>query len=237
MGVLQRFEQRLEGLVSGAFARTFGGWVEPAEVATALTREAEDKKAILAQGRVLVPNAFVVELGPADTERLGEYDQQLRDELGKMVSEAAQERGWSFIGPVDVRFALQPERATGTFAVTSSVVASTGEQPRPPASEAPSRPRLVALAAGPGGSDKEIPLETDVVVLGRGAEADVRLSDTGISRRHAEVRLDGAQAAQVVDLGSTNGTRVNGARVTTSPLADGDRLGLGSTELVFRTGA
>ncbi|MGZ6792080.1 MAG: DUF3662 domain-containing protein, partial [Mycobacteriales bacterium] len=73
MGVLQRFERRLEGLVEGAFAKAFGGWVEPVEVAAALTREAEDKKAIVAAGRVLVPNAYTVELGPSDADRLREY--------------------------------------------------------------------------------------------------------------------------------------------------------------------
>ena len=66
MGVLQRFERRLEGLVEGAFARVFGGVVQPVEVAAALQREAADKKQIVGQGRVLVPNHFVVELSASD---------------------------------------------------------------------------------------------------------------------------------------------------------------------------
>lgn len=233
MGVLQRFERRLEGLVSGAFAKTFGGWVEPVEVAAALTREAEDRKAIVGHDRVLVPNAYVVELGPADAARLGEYDATLRKELGDLVSEAAQERGWSFVGPVEVRFELQPDRLTGTFGVRSSVVASTGqtgEHARPAVG-----PHLLLLAGGPAGADREVPITGGSLVLGRGAQTDLRLSDTGVSRRHAEVRV-GVDGAEVVDLGSTNGTRVNGSPVSSSPLRDGDRISVGTSELLFRTG-
>ncbi len=235
MGVLQRFERRLEGLVSGAFAKTFGGWVEPVEIAAALTREAEDKKTIVAQGRVLVPNSYVVDLSPADSERLGEYDEPLRKELASMVAEAAQDRGWSFVGPVEVRFELQPDRGTGTFAVHSRVVTSTGSTGAHGRPVIATQPHLVLLAGGPGGADREVPIDGGSLVLGRGADADLRLSDTGVSRRHAEVRLS-PQGAEVADLGSTNGTRVNGSAVSSSPLLDGDRISVGTSELIFRTG-
>jgi hypothetical protein len=219
VGVLQRFERRLEGMVQGAFARAFGGWVEPVEVAAALTREAEDKKTIVAAGRVLVPNTYVVELGPSDADRLREYDEPLRKELASMVSEAAQERGWSFVGPVEVEFHEVDELATGAFQVRSSVVA--GETPAAaPASEA------ARLEIG----TRTVPV-TGAVVLGRGVEADVQLPDTGVSRRHAQV-----EGTRLTDLGSTNGTRLNGTRVTEAELVDGDRITLGSTEIVFRSG-
>ena len=107
VGVLQRFERRLEGLVEGAFARVFGGVVQPVEVAAALQREAQDKKAIAGPGRVLVPNEYVVELGSVDAGRLGEYDAALRAELAAMVSEHAQEQGWSFVGPTTVYAFMQ----------------------------------------------------------------------------------------------------------------------------------
>jgi len=92
VGVLQRFERRLGGLVEGAFARVFGGVVQPVEVAAALQREAADKKAVVGQGRVLVPNSYVVELGASDAGRLGEYDEPLRAELASMVREHAEEQ-------------------------------------------------------------------------------------------------------------------------------------------------
>jgi hypothetical protein len=224
VGVLQRFERRLEGLVQGAFTKAFGGWVEPVEVAAALTREAEDRKTIVAAGRVLVPNTYVVELGPADADRLREYDEPLRAELAAMVREAAQEHGWSFVGPVEVQFHETDELDTGAFRVRSSVAAGAEPQAAAPAPGA--GPRLEAGTASH-------PL-TGSTVIGRGAEADVQLTDTGVSRRHAEVRVLG-DTVEVHDLGSTNGTWVNGRRVQTASLRDGDRITVGTTDLVLRT--
>jgi hypothetical protein len=224
VGVLQRFERRLEGLVQGAFARAFGGWVEPVEVAAALTREAEDKKAIVAAGRVLVPNSYVVELGPSDADRLREYDEPLRAELAAMVSESAQERGWSFVGPVEVVLEEVEGLQTGAFQVRSAVVA--GDLPEP----------VHAADDGPHlrDGDRSVPL-AGTVVLGRGAEADLMLPDTGVSRRHAELRVV-EDRVELHDLGSTNGTRVNGQRVQAVTLTDGDRISVGSSELVYRSG-
>ena len=233
MGVLQRFERRLEGLVQGAFARAFGGWVEPVEVAAALTREAQDKKAIVAAGRVLVPNQYVVELGASDSDRLREYDEPLRKELADMLAETAQEQGWSFVGPIEVRFEEVDGLDTGAFRVRSAVlpgaVSATPEPKRSPG-EGPhlvAGPRTVELAG--------------TTVVGRGVEADLQVADTGVSRRHAEfrvVREDGAKTDRVElhDLGSTNGTRVNGQRVRAVTLTDGDHITFGGSEFVYRAG-
>ena len=243
MGVLQRFERRLGGLVEGAFARVFGGVVQPVEVAAALQREGADKKQIISRSRVLVPNDYVVELGESDALRLGEYDGPLRRELAAMVEEHAAEQGWSFVGPVGVRLEQVPDLDTGTFRVRSGVLAPETPQPaafaRPtatkPDSARPGRPFLRLLPGGSERSGRDVPLPRDVTRLGRGAEADVRLPDTGVSRLHAEIRLEGSDAS-VVDLQSTNGTTVNGSRISTSRLTDGDRIGLGATVLVFRRG-
>ncbi len=227
MGVLQRFERRLEGLVEGAFARVFGGVVQPVEVAAALQREAADKKQIVAQGRILVPNAFVVELGATDLERFSEWDEPLRDELAAMVQEHARDQGWSFVGDVDVRFERQ-ELDTGVFRVRSSVA------PRPDVpdhrTEGIGRPRLV-LQTSP---ERVVLMTRPVTVVGRGADADLRLADTGVSRSHAELRLDGG-TVRVVDLQSTNGTLLNGRRVRIATLSDGDRLDMGATTMIYRS--
>ena len=230
MGVLQRFEGRLEGLVQGAFARAFGGWVEPVEVAAALTREAENKKAIVAAGRVLVPNVYVVDLGRSDAERLKEYDEPLRAELATMVSEAAAEQGWSFVGPVEVTLREVDDLSTGAFRVAGTVVA--GEV------AAPARPAVPLRSPGTGPhlvkGDLQIVLGPSTVI-GRGAETEVRLTDTGVSRRHAELRQV-EDRVELHDLGSTNGTRVNGQRVEAATLTDGDVITVGTTDLVFRSG-
>jgi hypothetical protein len=228
VGVLQRFERRLEGLVQGAFARAFGGWVEPVEVAAALTREAEDKKAIVAAGRVLVPNAYTVELGPSDAERLREYDEPLRKELADMVAENAQEQGWSFVGPVEVTFEEVGSLDTGAFRVRSAAVAGAVPEPVRRPGEGP---HLV-------GAGRTIEL-SGTTVVGRGADADLQLPDTGVSRRHAEFRVlrDGSdERVELHDLGSTNGTRVNGQRISAVTLTDGDLVSIGGSELLFKVG-
>ncbi len=206
--------------------------MQPVEVAAALQREAGDRKMIVGQGRLLVPNEFVVELGDSDAGRLEEYDAPLRRELAAMVSEHAQEQGWSFVGPVTVRFERLGELNTGAFRVRSAVM-----QPQPAAQpaadvapQAPGTPFLVVPAEG---GERRVELEAELTRIGRSSEADVRLADTGVSRLHAELRLLGKEVV-LVDLGSTNGTTLNGKRVQEGRLRDGDRIGIGSNSLVFR---
>lgn len=232
MGVLQRFERRLEGLVEGAFARVFGGAVQPVEVATALQREGADRKQVVGHGRVLVPNAYVVELSAADLERFGEWDAQLRKELADMVQEHAADQGWSFVGDVTVAFEQRDELDTGVFRVRSSVVA--GATPAA-GTTGTGRPRVVLPGVG-GGQERVVLLTRPVTVVGRGTDAELRLADTGVSRAHAELRVEG-DTVRVVDLQSTNGTLVNGRRVREAVLSDGDRLDIGATTLQFRSGA
>jgi hypothetical protein len=233
--VLQRFERRLEGLVEGAFARAFGGVVQPVEVAAALQREAADKKAIVGQGRVLVPNEYAVELGSSDAERLAEYDEPLRKELADMVTEHAQEQGWSFVGPVTVRFDTVEDLATGVFRVRSKVLAAPGGPAAAGSGLADKSGRRLELVTG-SETGRIIRLTPPSLVIGRGADADLRLSDTGVSRRHAELHVD-PDDVTLVDLGSTNGTSVNGRRVDRARLRDGDRISLGATDIVFRQDA
>jgi hypothetical protein len=257
VGVLQAFERRFGGLVEGAFAKVFKGDVQPVEIAGALQRETDNRKSIVGPGRVHVPNDFVVELGDHDHGRLEEWSEPLGTELAAMVREHAAEQGYSFVGPVHVGFEHVPEISTGTFRIRSGVVAGQtppepAAQPAPPAS-APTppatpprstvtgRPRLIIAAGGraPSGSqpaagaESEVILTKPVTVIGRANECELRLDDPGVSRRHAEVRVTG-DAAEVIDLGSTNGIRVNGSAVASARLHDGDRIDLGSTALVFR---
>jgi hypothetical protein len=104
LGVLQRFERRLEGMVEGAFARAFRSELQPVEVASAVQREMDDRAAIVAKGRTLVPNDFVVELADSDHERLEVYAESLGVELANLARDYAKEQGYSFVGPVRMRF-------------------------------------------------------------------------------------------------------------------------------------
>jgi hypothetical protein len=260
VGVLQRFERRLEGLVEGAFARAFKGNVEPVEIAAALEREALDKKAIVGAGRVLVPNEYVVELGEADYARLSPYARQLGVELATMVQESAAEQQWSFVGDVQVSLAEVSDLETGVFHIRSNVVDESWvrggvehrggvvdpqvtqviAKPVPPRAFT-GNPRLVissdgtakAGSAAANGVERAVPLLTPVTIIGRGHDADLRLSDPGVSRHHAQVELREG-LVWLEDLGSTNGTTLDGSPVA-APVAmvSGQRVTIGSTVLVF----
>jgi hypothetical protein len=198
VGVLQRFERRLEGMVEGAFARAFKSELQPVEVASAIQREMDERAAIVAQGRTLVPNDFVVEISD------------------------------------DLR--------TGMFRIRSGVIRGStveGGEIRQPMSDMPppsrgfsgGRPRL--LVSTEGQESHMYDLTTPVTLLGRGTDCDLRLVDPGVSRHHAEIRVEGPEVV-AGGLGSTNGTFVNGQPIRRVTLRDGARVTLGRTTLVFR---
>jgi len=245
VGVLQRFERRLEGMVEGAFARAFKSDLQPVEVASAVQREMDDRAAIVAQGRTLVPNDFVIEVAESDHSRLDVYADSLGTELANLAREYAGEQGYSFVGPVRMRFEGVRELTTGTFRIRSGVIrghtVEAGEV-RQPVSDLPrvpgvpfyGKPRLVVAGTNGGlqaGSTYE--LQTPVTMLGRGTDCDLRLVDPGVSRHHAEMRVEDGQVV-LVDLGSTNGTFVNGQPVRRVVLTDGTKVTLGRTTLIFR---
>jgi hypothetical protein len=253
VGVLQRFERRLGGLVEGIFARAFKSEVQPVEVAAALQRELDDQAAVVARDRTLVPNHFVVDLGNHDYDRLSPYEKPLTKELAAMVREHADEQRYSFVGAVEVELRHEPTLETGVFRVHSDVAAGPEVAPLDLSrlsADAPHEPRVVHTAAtalplstdGYGrlvvregkNATYEVELRQPVTVIGRAADAGVRLADQAVSRHHAEIRVSD-DGASVADLKSTNGTLLNGARVTTAALVDGDELRVGETVLVFRS--
>lgn len=381
MGLVQRFERRLEGLVGDTFARVFGGQVVPQEVAQALERQADDQIRQLAGGRLLAPNHFVVTLGPTDHEKLASDEQEITRLLANCVSEHLAEHGWETYGHVVVSLQRSDALHTGQFRTSSSVDPDAnvrqaspnrnagdppmsqppgqypdgdrkygydqaqqgqyggydpnygqpqqpggyydpqyggqqqgydqgqqgyggqqqgyydpqyggqqqpggyydpqyggqqpgygqqqpgydqpgygqqqpgygqqgygqpgyGQQPgypadphlagyAPPAVQTGQR-QLTASLQLDDGSNRSYQLVQGSNVIGRGQDAQFRLPDTGVSRRHLEISWDG-QAAMLADLGSTNGTTVNGQPVSNWQLGDGDVIRVGHSSLVFRT--
>ncbi|MGN6598638.1 MAG: FhaA domain-containing protein [Actinomycetales bacterium] len=258
MGVLARFERRIEELVNGAFAKAFRSDVQPVEIASALQRECDDKAAIVARGRTLAPNVFHVELGAHDFERLSAHEAALATELATMVADHASSQGYTLLGPVGVGFEEVDDLETGVFRVRGESVAqveTTGPRKRvtPPVNR-PAVEQTMFLARPVPAADREddaapavaaavrppeleiagrrLPLTHATTVLGRGRDVDVRIDDPGVSRRHAEVRVQG-QLAEVVDLGSTNGIVVGGHRRDRAVLEDGTTFQIGSTAVTF----
>ena len=254
MSVLQRFEKRLEGLVEGAFAKVFKGVVHPVEILNAMQREAEAHKAILAGGRTLVPNRYVIDLSPYDHSRLAPYAAALAQELAQSQAEFIGEQGWTVYGDVIVEIERGEGLDTGMFRVTAEVYTGGDVAPAPPGYDSgppgyagggggyqqgyPGGP--VPMQGGPARNARLVsndgrtyPLSVGSTVIGRGDQANLRLPDVGISRRHARLDFDGGQVV-LTDLGYTNGTSVNGQRVSAVALNPGDMIQLGTTTLTFR---
>lgn len=145
MGVLQRFERRLEGLVNGAFAKAFKSEVQPVEIASALQRECDDRAAPVSQGRVMVPNDFTVELGAHDYERLATYAGPLSAELAELLQDHGREQRYMFVGPVEVKFERVQDLTTGMFRIRSQALAGVvqmpGYPPQAPGYGAPQPPQ------------------------------------------------------------------------------------------------
>lgn len=237
MGFLQRFEARLEQMVSGVFAKAFRSAVQPVEVAAALQREVDNSAQILSRDRRLVPNQFHVELSPQDYERLAPYSSTLAGELTEMLRGHAQEQSYVFTGPVSIAFDERDDLSTGRFRVRSAALSKvTPVSDRSVTDTAVRRAQVILEVNG-----MRHPLDPPGIVIGRGAEADLRINDPGVSRRHAEIRVhanaahrNGGTDVSVVDLGSTNGMLVNGSRVQQATLDDGGTIRIGNTTMTVR---
>ncbi len=222
MGRLQRFESRLEQAVSSAFARTFRSAVQPVEISAALQREVDTNAQIVSRTRRAVPNVFHVELSGPDHERLAPYDLEVT--FAEELDVHAHQQGYTFPGPISIDFAVDEELTTGRFRVRSEAQGrvthhATHTQVR--------RARALLVVNG-----TRHPLQSPGMVVGRGSDADLRVNDPGMSRRHAEfVVSDGVRgpAVEVHDLGSTNGITVDGHRVSRATLHDGSQVRVGST--------
>ena len=258
MGVMDRFEKGIERAVNGVFAKAFKSEVQPVEIASALRKACDDRAAVISRGRTLVPNAYVVELGHTDHERLGEYADALGDELVASLREHADRQGYAFVGPVTVELELADGLDTGVFSVRTATLKGRDNQaaqaplprdpqtPPPPPRPVPASP---VTAASPGRrpwldiDGHAYPLVGSLTVIGRGEEADVVVDDPGVSRRHAEIRVtsDGPHlVATVRDLGSTNGTLVDGDRIGRGEhgeaLREGTTITIGRTRATYRGG-
>jgi hypothetical protein len=228
MGVLDRFEKGVEHVVSAAFAKAFRSEVKPVEIASAVRREMDDRAAAVSRGRTVVPNEFVVELSPTDLEQVEQWGSDaLADEMVGAATEHASSQRYSFVGPVEVTFNQDDSLSTGRFTVRSAT--RRGAVAPATSSVASSRHPIIDI------DGQRYLLTGPVTVIGRGSEADIVVDDSGVSRRHLEIRVTPAGVI-ATDLGSTNGTFVEGHRIDAATLVDGNTITLGRTRIMFWTG-
>jgi len=216
VGLLDSFERGLERAVNGAFARTFKSGVQPVEISAALRRELDTKAAIVSRDRILVPNEFTVRLSTVDHERIVALGAPLVSELTELVQRHAVAQRYSFPGGIDIRFVADPGLSQGMVDVRSASI--EGRVDWTPILEV-------------NGVRHE--LRRGSTVIGRGSDAGITVDDTGISRKHVEVIWDGKRA-QVNDLGSTNGSKLDGKPFKQALLEPDSVIDIGRTRIVFR---
>lgn len=216
MGILDNFEKGLERVVNGAFAKTFKSGLQPLEVTAALRRELDTKAAVVSRDRILVPNDFVVRLAPGDYQRMNELGPALIDEFTQLVQRHAAAQHYAFAGGISIRLQEDPSLSEGLVRVDSVNV--KGEVAWTPVLDI-------------GG--KRYPITQARTIIGRGSDADITVDDSGTSRQHIEILWDGKRG-QVNDLGSTNGSKLNGVPLTKAPLPPDSIIEIGRTRIAFR---
>jgi Protein of unknown function (DUF3662)/FHA domain len=250
MSVLRNIEHKIEGLFEGVFGRAFRTHVQPVELARKLVKEMEDHR-VISVSRVYAPNEYTVYLAPSDREQFANYEDSLRSELQEYLAENARRERYELLSSPEVKFETDDDLEMGEFGIATRMVQGPTPQPgEPPAQPQPAAtmvyrkpPETEAVSVEELGLDREIvsltvngtkhEVDSGKMTIGRSKDCDIQLPDPNVSRKHAEVRQEGA-AYWAVDLDSTNGMEVNGRRQKRAKLRQGDRITLGSTELVFR---
>jgi hypothetical protein len=251
MAVLRTIESKIEGLFEGVFGRAFRTHVQPIELARKLVQEMDDHRNV-SVSRVYVPNEYTVYLSPVDRKQFEGYEEALVGELQEYLAEHARRERYALLDTPSVIVTVDDDLAVGEFGIATRLVATEGSaEPEPPPSLPVDQPAQTMIYKAPAPAVPDAPppapqrevvtltvagrtheVTKASVVLGRSREADVRVADVNVSRRHAELRQEGA-GYWIVDLGSTNGLEVNGKRVDRARIRDGDLITLGSTEVVF----
>lgn len=216
MGILDRVERGLERAFNGAFAKTFRSGLQPVEISAALKRELDTHAAVVSRERILVPNAFDIRVCTADYDRLTALGNSLTQSLLQEVQTHARTQNYQFAGPLTVQFLDDESLSEGQLDITSKTVEGRIDW-------------MPVLDV----NGTRYPLRRGSTVIGRGTDAEITIDDAGASRRHAEVVWDGRRAG-VRDLGSTNGTKLDGRRISQAALTPDSLIEIGRTTLVFR---
>ncbi|MBW8742151.1 MAG: FhaA domain-containing protein [Gaiellaceae bacterium] len=251
--VLRAIEQKIEALFEGVFGRAFRTNVQPVELARKLAKEMDDHKTV-SVSRVYVPNEYTIYLSPDDRGQFESYESNLKGELQDYLAEHARREQYAVLSPPRIAFETDGDLDVGEFGIATRMVqpdkrrraadepeeqlaagATMIYKPKTPVPTEAVSPvdlgmerELVTLSYD--GTRHEV---TDrKVVIGRSRDCDIQLADANVSRRHAELRQEGA-SYWIVDLGSTNGIEVNGKRVKRAKLRTGDTITLGSTAITF----
>ncbi|HMD51789.1 MAG TPA: DUF3662 and FHA domain-containing protein [Solirubrobacteraceae bacterium] len=253
MNLLKSVETTIANLVEGTFGRVFRSEVRPMELARKLAREMDANRTV-SVSRVYVPNEYLVWLSPQDRARYDGVEEEVIDELCAYLLEHARREDLIMASHPMISFHTDERLALGEFGIQAQLTRAPGHVGPPLQDEQSEEHGETMIFSNPAhspGRQEAVPARAPAPralllvdsrrllvppaggTIGRSRDCEIVLEDTGVSRRHAEIR-PGPGEWTIADLGSTNGVLVNGRQIRgTRPLRSGDRLRLGSTELVF----
>lgn len=255
MSVLRKLEEKIQGLFEGGFGRAFKSPVQPVELARKLVKEMEDHK-VISVSRVYAPNEYTLFLSEEDSGHFEAYQDRLAADLADYLLENARRERYELISRPVILFETDEDLQEGEFGIATRMVSAPGPGAEAPAGDAargetvvyrPPAPPEGTMSVGAeeaerlGLAHERVTLSTGekvfevnkrVVLIGRSREADLVLPDRNVSRTHAELRQQNGDYV-IVDLGSMNGTEVNGRRVKSRTLKNGDTITMGTTRVRF----
>ena len=249
MSVLRNLEAKLGGIVEGAFGRAFRTSVQPVELAHKLAKEMEENQ-MVSVSRVYVPNHYRVFLSPSDRDQFVSYEPALRKELSDYLLEHARQERFALTSRPQIEFQTDDRLDVGEFGIQAQLLGEPEGEGEPgevgpsagdfghtmvyspdraarPLEPIPDRRQALLVSEG-----RRNVLSGERILIGRSRECDIVVSDPNVSRRHIELRR-GERGWAAVDLGSTNGMKINGRRLSHAELEPGDRITIGISDLTF----
>jgi hypothetical protein len=221
VGLLDQFEQRLDSLLAGALTAAFDEEVQPVEIVAAVTREMDEHLQELENGRLIAPNHFIVDLAKHDYDRMRDYLKTLEPEFADTARAHANLQHYTLIGPVVVTLMKDNELEAGVFRVSFEQL---------PAVTSSGSPAATIHNITINGVSH--PLTKPVNRIGRSVDADIVINDPAISRLHAEITIGSNVILR--DLVSTNGTWLNGERISEIQLTGPTNFKLGTIEVSYQ---
>ncbi|PLS29240.1 signal peptide protein [Bifidobacterium parmae] len=225
MSVLDRFEKSVEGAVNGVFSKFGSKDLQPVDLSSALEREIDNEAMPVGRDRTVAPNEYRFKLSTPDFDRIEQWGSEtLADELADNLTNYARTQHYAFVGPVVVIFEEDLDLSKGSFKLTSASVqgnavpVTTNDQNQ----DSP----LLEI------NGSQYLLTKEKTILGRGSGCDIVIDDPGISRKHLEIDIT-PNGVIARDLGSTNGTYVEGHQVPAATLLDGNTITIGRTRILY----
>ncbi|MCL5985414.1 MAG: FHA domain-containing protein [Actinobacteria bacterium] len=248
MNLLKRIENRLEKLFNEIFSRTEKSSVKPIEMAFGITKEMH-RRSVEGIKRTYSPNIFTIKLNSADYENVSPYKNTLTRELTEYIFQYAAENNLHFIDKPEIIFKIDETVAKGKMSIEAEMLERTtqvesslldgipeDEIDRADVCERTSKIKVKAtpILIETTRSDTPVYPIYQKTTVGRSQDCDIMIDDIGVSRHHLMVTTEVDGSISIEDLGSTNGTYLNGEMITSSALHNGDEIVIGKTKLLFR---